>query len=220
MTRPTVVLLLAVLASAACDDPATPGSMAATGVNFTYLGGPSYAADGVPDFEGGDVGAGTFAIAFPDSVGGLVLSSFQKGDGTRGDLFILQLTVERTGDFGPCGVRRDSHGEVVALAERVGGTGSRSWIGGDCHGRLLENIDAENLQSLDAAWEIASGIVQVTEAGPERVVGSFKGLTLAGDDGFRTIDSGTFDLPLLSAQQGVDIMQCFLTRLTGGSCDG
>lgn len=196
MIRSTLVLLLAVFLVAACDDPATPGPNPESGVTFTYQGGTTYAADGAPDLQDGAVAAGTFAIAFPDSVGGLVISGFQLRDGTRGDLFILQLTTARTGDFGPCGV------------------------GADCHGRLLENIDAEDLQSLDAAWEIEGGTVQVTEAGPQRVVGSFQDLTLTDGDESRAVDSGTFDLPLMSQQDGIDIMQCFLTRLTGGSCEG
>lgn len=45
--------------------------------------------------QGGAVAATTFAIAFPDSVSGLVISGFQLREGTRGDLFILQLTSSR-----------------------------------------------------------------------------------------------------------------------------
>lgn len=157
----------------------------------------SYAATGMPVFASGQVSPATFAIAFADSVGGLVITSFQATTGTRGDLFILQLTSLQPGTFGPCGV------------------------GAGCHGRLLEGIDADNLHDVEAAWEIVDGTL-VLEAAADRAVGSFTNFELRSADGAstRTVTSGSFDLPLLDHAEGTANMQCFLARATGGSCPG
>jgi hypothetical protein len=60
------------------------------------------------------------------------------------------------------------------------------------------------------------------EAGPDRVSGSVSGLVLAQQpDGIatRTIQEGSFDLALLSEDEGIGVMECFLTRVTGGTCE-
>ena len=170
------------------------------GLAMSFSEGGQYQADGLPSFDGSDVAPGTFAVAFADSIGGLVMTGFSKTMGTRGDLFILQLLNLRAGDFGPCSI--------------VGG--------GGCHGRLLEDIDAAKLQDVGATWEIVDGSVQVDNAGPDRVSGSFSGLMLESRDGTatRTVDGGTFDLPLLSDAEGSSIMRCFLARVTGASSCG
>jgi hypothetical protein len=180
------------------DDGTGPGDVGAAGLFMTYVGGGGYEASGMPSFNGNDVAAGTFAIAFEDSIGGLAITSFEQTEGTRGNLFILQLTDRRTGTFSPCGVTQE------------------------CHGRLLEGIDADSLQVVDMAWEIAGGSVQVDDAGPTRVTGSFSNLVLQAQDTTlddRTVESGTFDLLLLPKDEGEAIMRCFLKRATGApSC--
>lgn len=97
--------------------------------------------------------AGTFAIAFPDSVGELVITSFEQSAGTRGDLSIL--------------------GAHRALLGRLRSGAPARW-------RRLPREEA-----------------RLAEREP------------------RSIPSGTFDLPLLSEEEGVEIMMCFLRRATG-----
>ena len=189
----SVVALLLATALAGCDEGTAPVPDG-EGLHFTFDGGAHNGA-GMPAFTDGEFAGETFAIAFPDSVGGLVLASFERKSGTVGDLFILQLTRREAGDFDPCGT------------------------GHECHGRLLDGLDATDLQSLEAAWEVTAGTTIVEELTEQRVVGGFRSLLLVRQDGgtTRSID-GTFDLPLLSEAEGVDIMKCFLTRVTGGAC--
>ncbi|MFO7894513.1 MAG: hypothetical protein R6U63_12330 [Longimicrobiales bacterium] len=198
MTR--ITALVATLAFATglvgCSDASGPGEPEGPddGVNFTWDGG-TYHAAGLPSFSGQEIEPETFAIAFPDSVGGLVVSGFERKEGTVGDLFIIQLVQRATGTF-TCGV------------------------GQNCHGRILEGVDATDLQSVQTYWEIESGTVTVDTLTDDHIVGHFDGLVL-GDDGTgatRSIENGTFDLELLSEADGVDIMRCFLTRVTGGTC--
>jgi hypothetical protein len=191
---PTLLVTIATAAAlAGCSEAAGPESPG-DGLDFSWEGGAHHAA-GLPSFSGQEIEPETFAIAFPDSVGGLVVASFELEEGTVGDLFILQLVQRATGTF-TCG------------------------LGHDCHGRILEGIDAANLQSVETYWEIESGSVTVETLTADRVAGHFDDLLLvAGDAGpTRTVDSGTFDLELLSEADGVDIMRCFLTRVTGGTC--
>jgi hypothetical protein len=182
-----------VVVSSCRDAVVEPEPRPGNGLSLTYADGSEYDAAGMPTFQGIEVSAATFAVAFPDSVGGLVLAGFRQGEGSRGDLFILQLRGQREGHFGPCG------------------------IGGDCYGTLLEDIDAQNLQDIGAYWTMTDGSVQVDGAGPERVSGSLADVVLQRQDDAadRTIRDGTFDVPLLSEEETVDIMQCFLRRLTG-----
>jgi hypothetical protein len=190
--------LAAFLALTACDDPTDPPMGTEEGIDLTFSDGASYQTAGPPQITGGELDAADFAIAFPDSTGGLVIATFQKTEGTRGDLFILQFVQQRTGTFEDCG------------------------LGGDCHGRILESIDAANLSDLQAYWEITAGTVMLDEAGPDRVSGSVSGLVLAQQpDGIatRTIQEGSFDLALLSEDEGIGVMECFLTRVTGGTCE-
>jgi hypothetical protein len=190
--------LVSVLALSACDDPANPPPGGDEGIDLTFSDGGSYQTAGAPQISGGELDAADFAIAFPDSTGGLVIATFKRTEGTRGDLFILQLVQQRTGTFESCG------------------------LGGDCHGRILEGIDAADLSDLEGYWEILGGTVTLEEAGPDRAVGTVEDLALTLlNDGTttRTIQEGRFDLALLSEGEGVAVMECFLTRVTGGSCE-
>lgn len=193
-----VFALAGLLALAACGDPVNPPPRGGEGIALSFSDGGSYQTEGAPQITGGELDAADFAIAFPDTVGGLVIATFKKTEGTRGDLFILQLVQRRTEVFNHCG------------------------LAGDCHGRILEGIDAANLWDLEEFWEITEGSVTMEEAGPERVVGTVKDLTLTLlNDGTttRTIQEGSFHLALLSEGEGVAVMECFLTRVTGGTCE-
>lgn len=198
----SIVMVLAAaagFAAAACSDPTTPPlPQGGDGLQFTDEQGHQFAAVGYPGFTDGSVDASTFAIAFPDSVGGLVISSFDANEGTRGDLFILQLTENRTGDFPVCG---SSH---------------------PCHGRLLVGIDAANLSDVREAWELTSGSVTITSIGGGTLAGTFTEFvyTRSHDSGeTRRVSSGSFEVPLLDEQQARGAMECFLASATGGSCD-
>lgn len=190
----TLAAIGAVASLAACSDTTGPESPLPSSLELSYADGGTYRASGEPVFDGGDLSAATFATAFPDSVGGYVISSFQMTSGSRGDLFILQLTDRETGDHGPCGT------------------------GASCHGRILEDFDADQLTTLGTYWEIISGTVQIEQSGPDRLVRAFTDLTLQAQDSTaeeRTVDSGTFDLELLSDEEGTAAMQCFLARTSG-----
>jgi len=174
----------ATLALAGCGDSPTglmtePGGSSLT---LNYSDGGRYQASGTPSVDGGQVSASTFAVAFRDSVGGVVITGFQQTDGTRGDLFVLQLTDTRTGTFGPCGANEE------------------------CHGRIVGDFDAQTRRSTGGPYyEIVSGSVQVDQAGPDRLKGSITDLVLQAQDSIRpdrTVESGTFDLQLLSDQEG------------------
>ena len=164
------------------------------GVNLAWEGG-THRASGAPSFSGQEVDAETFAIAFADSLGGVVVASFELKQGTTGDLFILQLVEAATGTF-DCGP------------------------GNDCHGRLLEGIDATNPQSVETYWEIEAGTATVETLTDDRITGELEQVVLLdGDTGAtRPILTGTFDLEILTESDGVDILRCFLARITGGSC--
>lgn len=180
-----------------CSDSMTGSiDVPAGALAMQYAEGGGYEASGAPVFSGSELSPGTFATAFPDSVGGLTITAFARTNGTRGDLFILQLGDRRKGTFSPCSMFDE------------------------CRGRLLEDIDAQDLQDVARAWEITGGSVQVDMLGSDRVQGSFAGIVIQSQDGAaetRTVQNGTFDLPLLSEEEGVDIMQCFLARATGAT---
>lgn len=202
-------LLMAVgglLAVVACQDstgagPAGPGggsgSPGGSSLTLDYVGGATYQASGSPTFDGGDVGASTFATAYSDSVGGYVIASFVQGNGSVGDLFIVQLNDRQPGSHA-CG------------------------IGQSCQARVLGDFDASTLQLTGTYWEAKSGAVQVDEAGPDRLKGSFSDLVLGAQDSVspdRTVQSGTFDLELLSDEAGKAAMECFLASASGsGGC--
>lgn len=171
-------------------------------LSFTYDDSEQFNTFGDPVFDGGELSLASFATAFPDSVGGMVIAAFEMTttQESRGDLFILQLTEARTGSFGPCGV------------------------GQNCHGRVMEDFDADQLRPLGHVWEMVGGSVQIDTYGPDHLQGSFSGLVLKdqAQDSIlpdRTIESGTFDLTLLSQSEGVAAMQCFLATASGaGGC--
>ena len=193
--RYVVVPLALAVALSACAEATGPNGE--EGVRLAFDDGASHVAAGDPTFGAGGLEAATFAIAFPDSVGGLVITSFQLTGETTGDLFVLQAGTFAEGEYGPC------------------------QVGGECHGRILEGIDPENLQ-VAAYWEMTGGTLSVDEIGGDRIRGRLTDLAYERSDDRATlvVESGTFDLPLLSQEEGVAIMQCFLYRVTGGSCDG
>ena len=195
--RASMIVLIAAggLAAAGCADPTTPTPDDTEGIQLPLAAG-QFSSAGFPSFSNNDVEADDFAVAFPDSLGGLVIAGFQLDEGTRGDLLILQLVELRTGEAIPCGTMND------------------------CHGRLLVGIDAANLADIDETWTLTNGSVTITHANSATVAGTFQGLVFTGDGGAQLPASGgSFEVPVLSVSQGRDIMTCFLARATGGTCD-
>lgn len=175
-----VGLVLAVAALAACndDDPVEPEPGDEPGLGFEYDGArsgayqsedaePTIGSNGLPEF-------GSWAVARPDSVGGLVIAAFEPTGDEAGDVFILQLLEIRTGVFEPCGI----------------------FASGGCHGRFFIGVVLDDLATVEEAFEITDGRVEITEASAERVRGTFEA-TFESQDGSRTINvtDGVIDVP-------------------------
>lgn len=182
----------------ACSDATDPGSEAEpTGVEFSTGGDVAFSAAGLPELTDGRPAAADFAVAFADSLGGLVIAGFELVDGTRGNLFVLQLADVATGEFGPCG------------------------IGADCHGSLLIDMDSQNVTVVREFWALAAGGVTVSSVAEGRVSGSFEGFQYLGPNQEETIldmGDGSFDVPLLDEETSRLGMECFLVRVNGGTC--
>lgn len=194
--RVLLMVATAAVVLASCSEATGPDDGADGHLSFTY-GGERFEAAGFPLVVEGDLSAADYAVAIPDSVGGLIIASFQLDEGTRGDLFILQLTERRVGEHGPC---QDSS---------------------PCHGRIFLGIDAANPYDAGALWTLVDGTVSIASLTADRVTGSFTDLAYSGPGDARSmlqVEEGTFQLPLLTEAEGREAMQCFLTRLTGGSC--
>jgi hypothetical protein len=196
MRASIIVLIAAVgLAATGCGDPTTPTTDARAGIQLS-LGEGQFSSAGYPSFSGNNVDAADFAVAFPDSLGGLVLAGVRLAEGTRGDLLILQLVELRTDEAITCGITND------------------------CHGRVLVGIDAANVADFDEIWTLANGSVTITHANSSTIAGTFQGFEFTGDGGAQLPASGgDFEVAMLSELQGRDIMTCFLARATGGTCD-
>ena len=195
--RASMIVLIAAggLAATGCGDPTTPTTDTRAGIQLS-LGQGQFSSAGYPSFSDNDVDADDFAVAFPDSLGGLVLAGFRLDAGTRGDLFILQLVELRTDEAITCGTTND------------------------CHGRMLFGIDAANVADIDEISTLTNGSVTITHANSATVAGTFQGFVFTGDGGAQLPASdGDFEVAVLSESQGRDIMTCFLARATGGMCD-
>lgn len=193
------ILVLAFYVSAGCgdDEPTEPAEE--SGLEFTYGGDRtgSYASEGVPSIgSGGLPEVGSWAIARPDSLGGMVIAAFEPSGTTTGDLFILQLHPIGTGEFTPCNI---SAGE-------------------GCHGRLIIGVDIEDFTVVEEWFEITSGSVTLTEASSTRVRGTFS-ITLENQDGTETITvtDGVIDVPFSSDQQLSHGLSCLARNLRDGT---
>lgn len=196
-----VVALLTAFAVVGChsDEPTQPADE--SGLEFTYGGDRtgSYASEGVPTIgSGGLPEVNSWAIARPDSLGGMVIAAFEPSGETTGDLFILQLHPIGTGEFTPCNI----------------------FTGEGCHGRLIIGVDIEDLTAVEDWFEIVSGSVTLSEASDTRVRGTFS-VTLENQDGSQTItvDDGVIDVPFSSDQQLGHGLSCLARNLRDGTND-
>jgi hypothetical protein len=199
---PRIAALVLAVASAACGDstgPAvtTPGggldfvASGAAPTEYHASGAPGVRTDGLPL-------AGSFAAAFPDSLGGVVIAGYDGsgGSGGSGDVFILQLTSPAPGEHSPCTLNGES----------------------GCHGRLYRGVDPANLSVSGGTFRVVSGRVVVTESTADRLRGSMD-LTLqsTNDSETLTVTGGTFDLPVAADRLASNGVACLARNLESGS---
>lgn len=188
-----------------CDETTGPGDAASLSFRyegalqgtFAVTGGaPSFSIEGVPSFEDWTLAAAG------DSLGGVVISSFRvlptAGPIGRGDLFVLQLDAQRTGEFS-------------------------CEPGGECHGRLLFGVpDTGGFGVLpaDQYFEIVSGQVSVTRLEADRIAGAF--FFTARDEGGTgprtvTVEDGSFDLSFGESLAALSVV-CMGRAAAGEDC--
>lgn len=138
-----------------------------------------------------------FAVAVPDSLGGLIVLSY---DDRSSNLFILQVSSATTGTF-DCG-------SVTT--------------GSPCHGRLFENVrEEEGMVQVDGQLDVTEGTLELREVGPDEVEGSFSASLV------RTAGTGASSLSVVNGSILVDLLEgpvengdlACLIRLTVGATD-
>lgn len=187
----------------ACDDDAL-APVQNPGLEFSYAGdrsgsfgsdpgSPATTGEGLPEF-------GSWSVARPDSLGGLVIAGLSPANEDVADLFILQLDDIREGSFDPCG----------------------PGAGGGCHGRLFVGVVLDNLASLtfDEYFEIVDGSVSISEASATRIRGTFEA-TLENQDGSATITlaDGVINVPFSSEVYEGGGIACLARNLQAGTTD-
>lgn len=194
MRTPIPVLAVFVLAAACGSDTAGPDGPAPGGVDFGLPAGSAGAhhGEGMPSASG-PVLQDPFAIALPDSVGGLAILSHDPAADGRSDLFVLQLQEIGTGTF-ECGPA------------------------GPCHGRLLVGVPTDGSGLPESVLEIRSGTLTLSMVGPARVRGTLQAVLEppAGRPGATlVIEDGTIDVPLANDTFTSGAIDC-LRAWTGG----
>lgn len=191
------------LVLAACTPDATqPGDDPGLGVDFGVAAGTpgAHKAQGDPASTG-DILGSEFAVALPDSVGGLVVVSY---DAESSDLFILQVQAVTAGTYACAPVTE----------------------GPPCHGRFLENVRTEGDQLLvDGQLDVIEGSIDLLTVGPDRLTATFQArLERSFGDGEPVeivVQDGTIDVPWV-AQGLTDGRLTCLIGLTGATpgCTG
>ena len=154
----TIAATAALLGACASDEPAGPGAEFDEGVHFAQTSGVAHSASGSPSGSNGSLLNAEFAVAREDSVGGIVIMSYDASAGGAGNLLVLQAPRQAT-TF-ECAIH-----------------------GTECHGRVISLITTED-GSIGAAryYHLSSGNLTMTEVGPERLRGTFAGTFTANDD--------------------------------------
>lgn len=141
--------LLALVAVGACADGVSPDDrLELAGVDFGIAGGSlgAHSAGGEP-VGSGSLLSGEFAVAVADSLGGLVLVSF---DEENAGLFILQIGSVEPGEYACSGVE-------AAPA---------------CHGRFFDDVQVSGgMIEMGAHFEIHSGSATITSNEEGRLQG-------------------------------------------------
>ena len=209
LCRLTGAMLVGLLPLTACDDDGTAGPPAEPlpGLEFSYAGDISgdYQSDGrLPTIGGnGRPEFGSWALARPDSLGGLVITGFDGEvggfgpvDNGLGDVLILQLNHIREGSFESCGSSGSS----------------------GCHGRFFVGVVLIDLSIVQEAFEITAGRVEIDDISGSRVRGSFEA-TFTNDDGSRTITviDGVIDVPFSLNHTVSKSVGCLARNLEAGT---
>lgn len=198
--------LMVAFALTACGSGTGPDDDAPTPVGVSFgLGEGDFGnhwGQGLPSSQGSPL-ADRFAVAVPDSLGGLVLVSY---DDENSNLFILQMTVEIAGSFAGAGVFEC--GPVTG--------------GAPCHGRFFENVREEGgIVEVDGRLDIDEGTLEVRKVVPDELEASFSAEFLrtagSGESGF-TIINGSILVDLLEGPVENGDLAC-LIRLTAGATD-
>lgn len=173
--------LLGGLALSGCDDggtaPTSDTPPAPPGVDFGLAADRfgSHSAKGVPSSPEKPL-QGEFAVAVPDSLGGLVILSYN--DATS-HLFILQVASTAEDGY-QCG--------TVSTAP-------------PCHARFFENVrEVEGVVRVDGRLDLETGGLTLIEVREDVVLATFRGQFVrtagAGEPTF-TVTDGTIDVDLL-----------------------
>jgi hypothetical protein len=190
-------LLALALAMAACDtDVQAPGPTSVDGVDlaFDHQTYGSHAASGNVAASGSPL-ASEFAVAVNDSLGGLVVLSY---DADSRGLFILQTATRATGTY-------------TCLGVETGGP--------PCHGRYLHNVRVEDgLMRVDAHLELSSGTLVLKQVGGGVLRGTLDARLdpVAGEDSDPLIiTDGVLDVRYIAEELEDGRLHC-LIGLTGG----
>jgi hypothetical protein len=198
---PRIAALALAVASAACGESTGPSVTTPSGeLDFVANGATptDYHASGAPAVRGDGLPlAGSFAAAFPDSLGGVVIAGYDgSGGGGGGDVFILQLTSPAPGEHSPCTLNGES----------------------GCHGRLYRGVDPTNLGVAGGAFQVVPGRVGGTESTADRRRGSMdRSLQSTNGSETLTVTGGTFDLPLASDRLASNGVACLARNLESGA---
>jgi hypothetical protein len=197
MRRSVIACLGIGLVLAACNDEPTPPADE-RGLIFTAAGLHPFAANGTHDPN--NVLASSFALAFADSLQGLVVMGYSPAD-SAGDILILQFP--RQPGTHTCGESAACHGRLLAGV------------------RLFQHPDGVTGYTTQQHFEIQSGSVIATQVGPTRLRGTFQ-VTLQPIEGGQSIQigDGTIDVEYDSTPpppgQSLRGIECLL-RLSGGA---
>lgn len=157
--------LILLCGAAACADAA--GTLLpnpdAEGISFRYSGAASGSHESSGTLAAGTDGlpaGGSWALARPDSLGGLVIAGFEATGPATGDLFILQLPDPEAG----------VHTCTLHGAD------------GGCHGRLFLGVDLRDAAVTGGVYPVTSGTATIDELTDDWLRGAFD-LTLAAPEG-------------------------------------
>lgn len=201
-TAAVVGSLMLLSALVACNDATGPDEAPTPlGVDFGFaLGDPfNHHAQGPLSSIDSPLQS-EFAVAFPDSVGGFVLVSY---DADGSNLFILQGLTAATGEVA-CGPVEE---------------------GAACHARLFENVRIEDgIALVDGRFDLVEGTLTLTLVGPDELGGTFEArmdrTSPEGTPQSFQIVNGTVRVDYLDEQVASGGLGC-LIALTGGggACD-
>jgi hypothetical protein len=201
------VTALTITSLLGCDTgagPAGPG-LEPEGLSFSYSGAAAgtYQSSGMLTLDTDGVPSlGSWAVARPDSLSGLVVAGFDRTDETKGNLFILQLTRRNPGEY----------------------TCSHPGTDGGCHGRLFIGVRPSDPAAVESVFHVTAGTTVLTTVGPDRAIGTFDlTLTRDGAEGeVIVVENGTMDVAFMNDVLLAHGLACLARNLEEGTnvpCD-